>query len=97
MGSGLNPAFPQEFKYLIIYEPDNATTNLSQHFPKCHKFIRECIQQGGHVLIHCYGGVSRSATTTISFLMREYGMGLEDSFNYVASKRWFINPNKGFR
>jgi dual specificity MAP kinase phosphatase len=52
---------------------------------------------GGKVLIHCYAGVSRSATITIAYLMQELGMPYSEAMKYVKSKRYFINPNDGFR
>ena len=33
---------------------------------------------------------------TMAYLMKEYGMGLEEAFSHVKSKRSVINPNHGF-
>ena len=48
------------------------------------------------MLVHCYAGISRSATIVISYLMKEHGMSLQAATQLTRSKRWFINPNPGF-
>ena len=94
VGSGLPPRFsPQEYTYLTISEHDIPSANLKQHFEKCHNFIQAAINAGGNVLVHCYAGISRSATIVISFLMKEYGLSLNDATKHTQDQRWFINPN----
>lgn len=77
-------------------ELDSPTANLKQHFAACHKFISEAFAQGGRVLVHCWAGISRSATIVISWLMKEHDMSLKAATELTRSKRWFINPNIGF-
>ena len=96
VGSGLKPKFPQRYKYKIIEEYDIPSANLFQHWPMCHDFIDKAITSGGVVLVHCYAGVSRSASTVISYLMRKYNLSLEEASEHTRSCRWFINPNPGF-
>lgn len=48
-------------------------------------------------MVHCFAGVSRSATIVIAFLMQECGMSLKDAYNHVKQKRYFIHPNDGFK
>ena len=61
-----------------------------------HRFIRNAFMEGGRVLVHCHAGISRSATTVISYLMSEHGLLLNAALQFVRNKRWFINPNPGF-
>lgn len=42
-------------------------------------------------------GISRSGSTTISYLMREYGMSLPDASSFVRSRRSCVKPNQGFQ
>jgi dual specificity phosphatase 12 len=55
------------------------------------------MNKGGKVLVHCFAGVSRSATIIIAYMMQEHGMNYHSAFKFVKSKRPFINPNEGFR
>ena len=61
-----------------------------------HRFMKNAFLEGGRVLVHCHAGISRSATTVISYLMKEHGMALNPATQLVRSRRWFINPNPGF-
>jgi protein-tyrosine phosphatase len=70
--SGLNPCFPADMKYKVVSVMDVPWENLSKHFGSCHKFIKSAIDNGGNVFVHCYAGVSRSATIVIAYLMQEH-------------------------
>ena len=65
VGAGLNPKFPTLYSYLHIQEYDAPSANLKQHFDRCTEFLDQAIASGGKVLVHCYAGVSRSATIVI--------------------------------
>lgn len=41
-------------------------------------------------------GMSRSATSVIMFIMRLFGMKLEDAFEFVKTQREATDPNDGF-
>jgi hypothetical protein len=69
VAQGIMPKFPTLFTYKLINILDCPSANLKQHFASCIKFIKEAIETGGCVLIHCFAGVSRSATITIAYLM----------------------------
>ena len=48
------------------------------------------------IFIHCQGGVSRSSSIVISYLMKTKQMKLRDAIDYVANRRHVICPNSGF-
>ena len=54
------------------------------------------IDAGGCVLVHCLGGVSRSSTIVIAYLMIKYGFSLEEAYDHVKSKKRNIAPNFSF-
>jgi len=48
------------------------------------------------IIVHCYAGVSRSSTIIIAYLMKYKHLSLEDAYEFVLSKRKFVNINLGF-
>jgi dual specificity phosphatase 12 len=70
VASGVQPFYPKDFKYKIISVADTSQSGLLRYFPAAVAFIREGIMRGG-VLVHCYAGVSRSASCVIAYLMKE--------------------------
>ena len=69
----MKPFFPKDFKYKVISVTDTSQASLLRHFPAAISFIKEGMAKGG-VLVHCYAGVSRSASCVIAYLMHEKGM-----------------------
>ena len=59
---------------------DNSNQSLIRHFPASIAFIKEAIDRGSGILVHCYAGVSRSATIVIAFLMQEKNMSFDEAF-----------------
>ena len=87
IGSGLYPKYPHKFAYKWVSELDSPETDLKQHFSQCHRFMNNAFVTEGKVLVHCYAGVSRSATIVISWLMSQKGMNFPSAINHVRSKR----------
>ena len=48
------------------------------------------------MLVHCYAGVSRSATIIIAYLMKIMKWDLNTAFDFVKHKRVVAKPNDGF-
>ena len=55
------------------------------------------MSRGGAVLVHCYAGVSRSATCVIAYLMQERDLNFEEAFSFASKQRPVIFPNMGFQ
>lgn len=75
--------------------PDSGTYQLIRHFPAAISFIKEGMARGG-VLVHCYAGVSRSASCVIAYLMQEREMKFQEAFAFASKQRPVIFPNMGF-
>ena len=45
------------------------------------------------MLVHCQGGVSRSAAITIAYLMYHMKLPLKDAYKFVKDKRPLLNLN----
>ena len=83
VASGIPPKFPSNFTYKVVTILDSPSANLKAHFNSCLRFIKQALDQGGCVLVHCFAGVSRSATIVIAYLMVEFGMTLNDATMHV--------------
>ena len=94
--SGLNPCFPNDFEYKVLPVVDQPWENMSRHFSGCIKFIQGAIDKGGAVLVHCYAGVSRSATLAIAYLISQKHMPFSNAFKLVKLRRPQAQPNPGF-
>ena len=53
--------------HLSIHLDDAEMENLLVHLPRVCDFIDQALDSGGVVLVHCYAGVSRSASCVIAY------------------------------
>ncbi|XP_052867737.1 dual specificity protein phosphatase MPK-4 [Anopheles cruzii] len=79
-----------------VQAADVPREDLIRHFEDNNRFIRDSLDAERHVLVHCYFGVSRSATVVIAYLMEKYRLGYDAAFQRVRAKRRFVMPNPGF-
>jgi predicted protein tyrosine phosphatase len=86
-------ALHDDFDYLFVYIDDHASESIHKHFDQCNEFI----DQSERVLVHCYAGISRSASIVIAYMMWKHQMPYYDAKNLVRSKRPIICPNLGFQ
>lgn len=61
-----------------------------------NKEIEEGLKYGS-VLVHCFAGISRSATCIIAYMMKSLGWNYEKAFYFLKEIRAIINPNPGFK
>lgn len=47
-------------------------------------------------MVHCKKGISRSSSTVIAYIMKEYGWSLNLALSHVKKQRNCITPNEGF-
>lgn len=80
-----------EFKTMYIALDDAPYENISDYFPVSHTFISKA-----PTLVHCYAGISRSATLVLSYLMRYHNYSLHAALNHCRKIRPIVNPNLGF-
>ena len=96
VAAGIKPLFPRDFTYKVINVADVSSSSLIRHFPSAISFIKDGMTRGGGVLVHCFAGVSRSATVVIAYLMQEKNMSFSDAFAFASKRRPVIFPNMGF-
>ncbi len=88
---------PGIFVHRIIPISDSPLQNLIQHFPACYQFIQSAREQGGSVLVHCNGGISRAPAVAVAYLMESQGWDYSNAYSWVQNIRFCINPNVGFK
>ncbi|KAL8615839.1 hypothetical protein ACOMHN_048547 [Nucella lapillus] len=88
--------FPHDFRYKVIPVEDSDSADLAAWFSEAFHFIGNEKQRGGKVLVHCRGGISRSATVCLAYLMYSRALRLDDAFDYVRARRHVISPNANF-
>jgi protein-tyrosine phosphatase len=84
-----------DIKHLALFAHDIPNYDISVLFPQALKFIDENLETG-NVLVHCFAGVSRSATVAAAFLMLKHGMSLNMALDLLKEKRDVVSPNPGF-
>lgn len=94
----MTPSHKEELRYCCIQAMDHEGEDLLAKLKQqdVHGFISQAKEEGGIVLVHCLAGVSRSATTVISWLMTEECLSFEEALTDVISRRACVTPNRGF-
>jgi protein-tyrosine phosphatase len=94
-----------DFLYLPLYDyPDQ---NIQQYFDISYNFIQKHMNKSENTLVHCYAGISRSASIVLNYLVKKYFEKNNNSndqpccivhnfLNMMRHKRNIINPNNGF-
>ena len=89
--------FEPELTYMKVKIYDLVDQKICEHFKSTFEFINNALKEGGSLLVHCNAGISRSATIVIAYLMQKRLFnGFDSAYEHVKSKRFKINPNRGF-
>ena len=77
--------------FIIIY-----TMLSSSYIPALFSTVLcvGCRESGKKCLVHCKKGVSRSSSTVIAYIMKEYGWALDKAVDHVKKRRNCITPNR---
>ena len=89
----LSPKYKdQSIVQKIIKISDFPESNIMQYFKDSIKFIDESEK----VFVHCFAGVSRSATLVIAYFMWKDKKSFKESLEFIQKHR-IVTPNAGFR
>lgn len=83
-------------KVCFIKVDDMPSSNLLSYFDESCHFIDNALASGGNVLVHCYFGVSRSATLVAAHLMKKHGLNSLQALDRLRARRRYVGPNEGF-
>ena len=88
---------PNDFTYYNIPFEDTGRPKIAPELASLFAFIDSHRDEGAGVLIHCMGGVSRSATFAIAYVMWKQQMRFDSAFAHVKALRQIVNPKPGFQ
>lgn len=82
-----------EIESVVLDIPDNTwNESTADEFQKGVHQVLEWMGQGHTVLVHCMGGISRSATVVLLLLMRINNIRLDEAVELLVSKRPQVGP-----
>ena len=84
------------YNYLRIPVDDTVGQNIEQYFNITFDTIDKSIKDNKKILIHCFAGMSRSATILIAYFMKKNNWDYTTAYNFIKSKRSIIKPNRDF-
>ncbi|KAI0251779.1 protein-tyrosine phosphatase-like protein [Lactifluus subvellereus] len=94
------PTFPSTFplRTLHVSLSDCDDKDILTHLPTTTSFIRDALAESrtNRVLVHCFMGISRSATVVCAYLIATREMTPDEALAAVRAVRAIVRPNGGF-
>jgi len=87
----------ENMNYHEIFIQDEESENIGRYFERCYRLISAVEKNNGTVFVHCRGGVSRSASIVVAYLMRSRKISMLEAQDQVFDERPIIEPNFGFQ
>lgn len=88
--------FPSYFTYYQYPVEDLNGESISNYFNNFYRTVVMHRDRGERMLVHCYAGRSRSASLVLYYILKRYGMTMNEALVYLAEKRPQININMSF-
>jgi len=93
----LKNQFPTDFHYLTLgLEDKSYSEDLFRVLEPAYRYVNDVMNAKKfrpNVVVHCYAGMSRSASVVIYYLMRKNGWSYAKALSYLKSKRPIVKPN----
>jgi hypothetical protein len=88
--------------YGIVFnkrEADDSDTYdiLEEDFPEARSMASKAKEQGGALLVQCWGGCNRAPSLAVALLMLEENMDVVEAAAHVMARRGAILTNRSFR
>jgi protein-tyrosine phosphatase len=83
----------ETYKFDIDDNGGSTTQLFNDIIPKIHAIINECVKNNEPLLVHCQAGISRSAISIITWLMKYKQMSYDEAYQFVKKRRPIIAPN----
>ena len=91
----LNTRYPG-IRYIRLDLDDTLDQNLGNSLEYSYSVIRNSLEKGIPVLVHCFAGVSRSSSVCIYALMRKYRIPFSQALSYMKKRHPNSRPNPAF-
>ena len=62
---------------------DSVEANILPLLPDAVEFIKQAVDEGGRILVHCVAGRSRSVSCVVAYLIASQGLSSEDAIALV--------------
>ena len=82
------------FKHIRVVVDDVDNEPICNHFERTNGVIAH---KDSVVFVHCWAGVSRSATIVAAYLIQHFGLSANEAIKYIQHRRQCVSPNLGFR
>lgn len=92
---GAPPVFKDDLQYHRVSIEDDGQHSMLPHFDRACDFIHEHRKRGS-VFVHCKGGISRSPTMVVAYLMRFGYLFLHEAAEACSLARPAANPQHIF-
>ena len=86
----------QDFVYFKLPFKDTLDQRILEDLSITTRFIDEALTNRKKVLVHCYAGVSRSASVVIAYVMFRQRVNLDSALCFVLEKHSNTRPNASF-
>ena len=84
---------PSGMKYCRISINDEEEID-DRNLNRAMNFISDCVRNDQQILVHCYGGVSRSPSIVACYLSLSLGVPFQLALNFVQECRSGVDPHK---
>jgi|UniRef100_A0A6T2E1Q0 protein-tyrosine phosphatase len=95
-GTGMTIVLGEGMDQLLLPLADTVDANLKGHLATGINYIKEAHDKGEKVLVHCFAGLSRSASLCCAYLMQENRWTFAKALEFVRLGRPNAHPNDGF-
>ena len=89
--------FPGTFQYKRAFFEDSKEAEFKHLLNGIFEFIENAKVTDGKVLVHCQGGISRSPSIVIAYVMHNHNSTYEEALALVKAKRRCVRPNVHFQ
>lgn len=91
-----NIEIPEGIHWTVVPVEDDLEDTIFPHIETVVNTIGNALKDGGCLLIHCLGGISRSPSLAVAFVMWRLRLRWAAAIAYVRERRVCVNPNGAF-